>query len=313
MAKRSVKIGNETIFLTIVIVALCIVSAIINPNFLTWSNFMTIFQQITVLGILTGAMLLLLVNGMLDLSYGALIGLCGVALTGMITAGINPILSLIVMFLIATAGGLFNGLIVTKFKTNPLIITIGTGYIFSGIALVWSQGTYQSMGGHLGYIGTGKIGPIPIMVILLIVVLAIIHIILRYTPYGRRLHIIGGNEEVAFLSGINVNKYKIITFTLGGFICGLAAFVLVSRIGSALPTNGVGYELRALAACIIGGATFSGGKGTVIGAFLGVLLLGIISNAMNILGVDPFFQTAILGVIIVVAVIVSNLKGKMHG
>ncbi|MEX1029231.1 MAG: ABC transporter permease [Paenibacillaceae bacterium] len=309
-ARRKIKLGNETIFLSIVIVALCVVSAILNPNFLTWSNFMAIFQQVAVLGILTGAMLMLLISGVLDLSYGSLIGLCGVALCQFIAMDISPIISLVLMFLIAIAAGMMNGLIVTKFKTNPLIITIGTGYIFSGIALVWSQGTYQSLKGHLEYVGTGKIGTIPIPLIILFIVLAIIHIVLRYTPYGRRLHIIGGNQEVAFLSGINVNKYKIITFMVGGLICGLAAFVLASRIGSALPSNGAGYELRALAACIIGGATFTGGRGTVLGAFLGVLLLGIISNAMNILGVDPFFQTAILGVIIVAAVIASNLKRK---
>jgi len=306
--KRPLKVGNELIFLPIVIVVLCVVSSILNPNFFAWSNFMAIFQQVAVLGILTGAMLMLLISGVLDLSYGSLIGLCGVALCQFITMGLNPYLSLVLMFLIAIAGGTLNGFIVTKFKSEPLIITIGTGYVYNGLALVWSQGTYQSLKGKLEFIGTGKVGPIPVPMIVLIVVLVIVYIILKYTPYGRKLHIIGGNQEVAFLSGISVSKYKMINFAVGGLICGLAAFVLASRIGSALASNGAGYELRALASCIIGGATFSGAKGTVIGAFFGVLLLGIISNALNILGVDPFFQTAVLGVIIVAAVIVSNLK-----
>lgn len=308
--KKRKKISSELIFLPVVIVVLCVVAGAINPNFFNINNIMAIFQQIAVLGILTGAMLILLVTGMLDLSYGYLIGLCGVALCQFVTIGINPILSLLLMFLIAIAGGALNGAIVTAFKCEPLIVTVGTGYIYNGLALVWSQGTYQSLQGQLEYIGTEKWGIVPVPMVVMVIVLVLIHIMLRFTPYGRRLHIIGGNSEVAFLSGINVNAYKIITFMLGGLICGLASFVLTSRVGSALASNGSGYELRALAACIIGGASFSGAKGTVLGAFLGVVLLGVISNALNILGVDPFFQTVVLGVIIVVAVIASNMNKK---
>lgn len=312
LGKRN-KIGNELIFLPIVIIAICVFSGIMNPNFFSIGNILSIFQQVAVLGILTGAMLMLLITGLLDLSYGSVMGLCGVALCQFVTMGMNPYLSLLLTFVIAVAAGLLNGFIVTKFKSEPLIITIGTGYIYNGIALVWSQGTYQSLQGQLEFIGTGKIwGAIPVPVIVLLLVLAIIWVVLRYTPYGRKLHIIGGNPEVAFLSGINVNRYKLLTFGLGGLICGLSAFVLCSRIGSALASNGSGYDLRALAACIIGGASFKGAKGTVAGAFLGVILLGVISNALNILGVDPFFQTAVLGVIIVIAVIVSNASSKKN-
>jgi ribose/xylose/arabinose/galactoside ABC-type transport system permease subunit len=303
-------IGRELILLPIIIIVICVVSGIINNNFFTVSNFLAIFQQVAVLGILTGAMLMLLITGMLDLSYGSLIGLCGVALCRFITGGMNPYVALLLMLLIALGGGALNGFIVTKFKVEPLIITIGTGYAFNGLALVWSQGTYQSLQGELEYIGTGKVGAIPVPMIVLVAVLVVVFIVLKYTPYGRRLHIIGGNSEVAFLSGINVNKHKLVAFSVGGLICGLAAFVLCSRIGSALASNGSGYELRALASCIIGGASFSGAKGTVLGAFFGVLLLGIISNALNILGVDPFLQTTVLGMIIVIAVIISNLGNE---
>ena len=310
-SKRN-RIGNELIFLPIVIIVICVFSGIMNPNFFSINNILSIFQQVAVLGILTGAMLMLLISGLLDLSYGSVMGVCGVALCQFVTMGMNPYLALLLTFVISVAAGLLNGIIVTKFKCEPLIITIGTGYIYNGIALVWSQGTYQSLQGQLEFIGSGKVWGIPVLVIVLLLVLAIIWVVLRYTPYGRKLHIIGGNPEVAFLSGINVNRYKILTFGLGGLICGLSAFVLCSRIGSALASNGAGYDLRALAACIIGGASFKGAKGTVAGAFLGVILLGVISNALNILGVDPFFQTAVLGLIIVIAVIVSNASSKKN-
>lgn len=299
------------IFLPIVIVALCIVSGLINPRFFTVSNFLTIFQQVAVLGILASAMLMLLVMGALDLSYGSLIGLCCVVLCNLISVkGVTPILALLIMFAIALGAGALNGFITTKFKCEPLIVTVGTSYIYLGFAQVISQGTYQSLGGAFPFIGTGKLGLIPIPMIVLVIVLVAMFVFLRYTAVGRKLHIIGGNSEVAFLSGISVNKYKILTFTAGGAICGLAAFVLTSRIGSALPTNGSGYELNALAAAIIGGASFSGARGTVLGTFFGVMLLGVVNNALNILGVDAFYQTVVLGVIIIVAVIFSKLKNK---
>ena len=304
------KIGNELIFLVIVIVALCVVSGLLNPRFFTISNFLTIFQQVAVLGILTSAMLMLLITGMLDLSYGSLIGLCSVVLCNLISVqGVDPWVALLIMFAIAIGGGLLNGFVVTRFGANPLITTIGTSYVYLGFAQIISQGTYQSLGGAFPFIGTARIGTIPMPMIVLVIVMVLMFILLRLTPFGRKLHIIGGNTEVAFLSGIPVNKYKMLAFVLGCAIAGLAAFVLTSRIGSALPTNGSGYELNALAAAIIGGASFAGAKGTIPGAFLGVLLLGVINNALNILGVDAFFQTVVLGVIIVITVIVSNLKG----
>ena len=302
------KTDSELLFLPLVIIVLGVISTAINPNFLTANNMLAILQQVAVLGILSSAMLMLLVSGMMDLSYGSLIGLCGIALCLFVQGGMNPFLALGLMFLIAIAGGTLNGIIVTSFNVEPLIITIGTGYIFNGIAFLWSGGTFQSLQGELSFIGTGRVGGIPVSIIVLAVVLIATHIVLRKTPFGRRLHIIGGNREVAFLSGLKPKKYLIITFAIGGLICGLAAFVLTSRIGSALAVSGQGNELRALVACIIGGASFKGAKGTVLGTLFGVLLLGVISNAVNIVGLDPFFQTVVLGVIIIIAVIASNLK-----
>lgn len=261
------------------------------------------------MGIVTSAMLMLLISGVIDLSYGSLVGLCSVILCNMISVqGFNPWFALATMFAVALGAGALNGLIVTHFNCQPLIVTIGTGFLYLGIAQVISQGTFQSLGGAFPFIGTARVGNIPVSMLVLIVVLICMFVLLRYTPFGRKLHIIGGNQEVAFLSGIPVKKYKMIVFIMGGGIVGLAAFVLTSRVGSALPSNGAGIELNALAAAIMGGAAFTGAKGTVLGVFLGVLLLGIVNNALNILGVDSFMQTVVLGLIIVAAVIFSNLK-----
>jgi ribose/xylose/arabinose/galactoside ABC-type transport system permease subunit len=145
------------------------------------------------------------------------------------------------------------------------------------------------------------------MIIVIVMVFAT-HFLLTYTKYGRRLVAMGGNEQLAYLSGINVDRLKIMNYTLSGAIIGLASLVLVSRLGNVLANAGEGYELRALAAAIIGGVTFEGGRGTIAGTFLGVILLGIVQNGLNILNVSSYFQTLAVGVIIVVAVVVSNLE-----
>jgi len=306
------KFATEVFFLLVVIVILSVTAGILNPRFFTVPNFLTIFQQVAVLGILTSAMLMLLIAGTIDLSYGSLIGLCGVVLCNLISVrGVNPWLALLIMFSIAVSAGALNGFIVTRFGASPLITTIGTSFIYLGIAQVISQGTFQSLGGQFEFIGTARIfANIPMPMVVLLLVMFAMFIFLRFTPFGRKIHVLGGNRELAFLSGIPINKYLMIVFMLGGAITGLSAFVLTSRIGSALPITGSGFELNALAAAMIGGASFSGAKGTVLGALLGVLLLGIINNSLNLLGVNTFFQTIILGAIIVVAVVFSNLKRK---
>jgi len=254
------------------------------------------------------AMALTLISGGIDLSIGSMIGLSTVIMCRLIMDGTAVPLAILIGAVVPVGCGFLNGVIVAKSKCVPLIVTLGMGYVYYGFALVISGGLFMSMQGQFRTLGRGVIAGIPIPMYVVILMVLGTHVLLKYSKFGRRLVALGGNETVAFLSGIGVDRLKIITYTLGGAIMALASLVLVSRLGNVLANVGEGYELRALAAAIIGGVTFEGGRGNIPGVFLGVGLLGIVQNGLNILQVSSYFQTLALGVIIVAAVVVSNIE-----
>jgi ribose/xylose/arabinose/galactoside ABC-type transport system permease subunit len=293
-----------------VIAVICITASLINPNFFAVRNFLAILQQIAVLGIITMAMLSLMIARTIDLSLGAIIGLCGGILCKMVMAGYSIYRAVPIVFLLSGFCGFLNGLIVTKSKSEPLIITLGMSFFYNGLALVITDGGFLSLKGNLSWLGSGSPLGIPVPVLVLFILMLLMHFTLKFTKYGRRLHLIGANEEMAYLSGIAVDQYKILNYTMAGFITGIATLVLVARLGNILAGSGNGYEFRALSAAIIGGVTFEGAIGDVPGVFLGAILLGVVSNAMNVLGVSAFYQTAVIGLIIVAAVTISNINKK---
>ncbi|MDK2896513.1 MAG: ribose transport system permease protein [Candidatus Atribacteria bacterium] len=299
---------RQILFLILVIILLSLVFGSINPKFLTWRNLLAIFQQIAVLGIATMAMALLLISGGIDLSIGSMIGLSGVVICKLVMIGYHPAFAIFIGALIPIGCGLVNGIIVSKSKCVPLIVTLGMSYVYYGMALVISGGLFLSLKGHFTFLGRGRVLGIPVPMMVVIATVILIHVLLKYTRLGRRLVVMGGNEQMAFLSGINVDRLKIKVYTISGAIVSLASLVLVSRLGNVLADVGSGYELEALASAIIGGVTFEGGRGTMFGAFLGAILLGIVKNGLNILNVSSYFQTFTLGIIIVVAVVISNIE-----
>lgn len=301
---------NQTSYLILVIIAVSIVAAILNPRFLSARNFFNVMQQISVLGILSMAMALVMVSGHLDISIGNMAGLVGMIFTRMILSGYSELLTMLLVLAISTVLGLINGFIVTKSKATPLIITLGMMYVYNGVALIISQGRPHSLGGRFQFLGRAKIGQVPFTLFVYLFIFAFALFLRRYTTYGRRLNAIGGNREAAFLSGINVDRHVISIYALSGLIAGLGGLVLASRLGMVRADSGMGYELQALAAVIIGGITFEGGRGSLVGAFFGVLLLGVMYNAMNIVGVSSYMQTIFLGAIIVIATVISNI-GKI--
>jgi ribose/xylose/arabinose/galactoside ABC-type transport system permease subunit len=220
----------------------------------------------------------------------------------------NPTLAAFIGVASAIMMGALNGFIVSKTKCLPLIITLGMSYVYNGISLVLTGGVFIGLKGSFSYLGNGKILGVPISIIILVIVVILTHIVLKYTRYGRRLTAIGNNPEVTYLAGVNVDNYQIANYAVSGGVVGLAALVLLSRIGSVLADVGNGYELRSIAAAIIGGISVTGGKGSVFGAFLGVILMGILSNGMNILNVSSYYQNVVLGIVIVTAVVLSNIE-----
>lgn len=304
-------LNTQITYLILVIIIVAIVASAINPNFLTLRNFFNIMQQVSVLGILTMCMSLLMISGGLDISIGNMAGLVAMIFAKMLIAGKSIPVSVITVILIALVLGFINGLIIAKSKVTPLIITLGMNYVFLGVALIIGGGRPQTITGKFEFLGEAKIGPVPVSIIIYLLILLFAFFLRRNTKYGRRLNAIGGNPQAAFLSGINVDLHVISIYALSGLIVGLAGLVLVSRLGMVRADSGSDFALQALAAAIIGGITFEGGRGSLVGAFFGVLLLGILYNAMNIIGVNSYVQTIILGAIIVIATVISNI-GKMR-
>ncbi len=290
------------------IVLIVVVVSALKPNFISVGNIITIFQQISVLGILTMAMSMLLISGGVDLSVGNIMVLSAVTMAFALDRGIPAVAAVFVGLVVGTLCGLLNGFIIAKSKCIPLVITLGTSKAFYGLALTISDGRIMNFGGVFNGLKYKLFDLFPVMLLVLVAMTLIAFLMMNYTKFGRRIVALGGNEKNAFLSGINVTGYKMAIYAISGFFCAVASIIFVARIDSITANAGTNYETNALAAAIIGGVTFDGGKGTISGAFLGCLLMGVISNAMNILGVDTNVQTIVTGVIIVGAVVLSNIN-----
>ena len=299
---------DQRVLLAIVIAIIIVVISVINPNFISLGNIVAIFQQICVLGILTMAMSILLISGGIDLSIGNIMVVCGVVMYVVLNNGMPVAVAVLAGLITGMACGLLNGTIIAKSKCIPLVITLGTSKMFYGIALTVSGGRIMNFGGAFNGLKTKVLEVFSPMLLVLLVMVLLAYVMMSYTKFGRRVVALGGNEKNAFLSGINVTRYKMAVYAISGLFCAVASIVFVARIDSITSNAGTNYETNALAAAIIGGVTFDGGKGTIGGAFLGCLLMGVISNAMNILGVDTNVQTIITGVIIVGAVVLSNIN-----
>ena len=326
-------LGDQRILLLIVIAALMILVGCVNPRFFMIENIVSIFQSVGVAGLLTLAMAMLLLNGGLDLSIGNLMAMVGIIISVLLrggtettaptydysfeidtetfnqTVGMDLFPALLIGIGVAVGCGFANGVIVSKSKCMPLIITLGLSSVYQGIALVISSGKYLSMNDAFEPLRVAKIGNvIPITLLIFIGMVVFTWFIINRTKYGRRVVAVGGNEEMARLSGINVDKNKIITYTISGAYCAIATILYATRLNSITALGGEGYELTALSGAIIGGVTFDGGKGTIIGAFLGCMFMGVVENAMNILGVDAYIKIIINGAIVVGAVVMSNIS-----
>ncbi len=309
-------IKDQRIVLIFVLIAFSVIVTIINPRFLTVSNIVLIFQQISIVGVLTMAMSVLMLAGNVDLSIGNIMVLSGCVMAKLIegnpSAGIDGIgVGAAVAAGLATGiiCGVINGFLVAKSKCVSLVITLGLSSVYNGLSLIITQGRVMSFTRHFEPIRQLRIGDlVPITLVAFLILVVITFFLINRTKFGRRVVALGGNEENARLCGIKVDRCKIITFTISGLYCAIAAIIYASRLDAISATSGVGYETSALTGAIIGGITFDGGRGTISGAFLGAFFMGVLSNAMNVLAIDSFVQTVISGIVIVAAVIISNIE-----
>jgi len=276
------------------------------------ANLINILKQASINGILAAGMMYVIISGGIDLSVGSIVALSGVIAASFAHPGEYPLIVPILLAVLAgSVVGLINGIGVAYGNIPPFIVTLGTMTIVRGVALIAARGQpvfnvtkeFEKISG--GFI----FGTIPNLVVYFVVITLILAFVLTRTVFGRRVYAIGGNETAAKVSGINVEKIKLLVYTLCGFLAGIAGLLLASRIISGNPTSGQSYELDAIAAVIIGGVSMSGGSGKWYGTVIGALMIAVISNGLDILNVSSHFQLIIKGLIIIVAVLV-DIKGK---
>ena len=281
-------------------------------NFFAVKNMINILRQVAVLGILTAGMTFVIISGGMDLSVGSQLGLTGVLCAMFITEfQINDFVSVVLAVLTATAFGVITGLLIVSLNVSAIVITLGMQTVIRGFAYIFSGGIpIYDIPEELVFIGQGYIGPIPVPVIIMLVIVLIMGFILHKTYFGRYVYAIGGNVEAARLAGVQVNKILVALYAVSGFLSGIAGIILMGRVSSGAPTSGQGTEMEVITAVIIGGVSINGGKGNMVGAFFGALIIGILSNGLTIMNVGQYYQDVITGLVLILAVAFDTLIGR---
>jgi ribose transport system permease protein len=278
----------------------------LTPHFLTISNLLNVAEQATIIAIIAVGMTFVIITGGIDLSVGSVLAFAGVVMASALHQGVPLPVALLVGLGIGMLCGLVNGLLITIGRLPPFIATLGMMSVARGTALMFTEGRPVS-GFSEGFrsLATGEVLRVPTPVIIMIVVYAVAYFVLARTKLGRYTYAIGGNEEATLLSGINVKLYKTLVYGLAGMLSGLAAILLTARLNSAQPIAGMNYELDAIAATVIGGTSLLGGEGTVLGTLIGALIMAVLRNGLNLLGVSSFIQQIVIGSVIIVAVLID--------
>lgn len=299
--KMSQAMSKYSIFF--VLFFMIVVSTMMNPNFLSKANVTNIAVQLAVATILAYGEMLLIISGLLDLSSGAVLALSGVLSVSIYKATGSMATAFAVAIGVAVIFNIINAIFVANFNMPAFIVTLATQMAARGIALLYTSGQNILQIGDYAIVGQGKLGPIPIPVIFMIIITVIIWYILNHTRLGRSFYAIGGNEEAAIASGINVIRSKYMAFIINGVLVGIAGVLFMARVNAGLPNGAVGYEMEGLTAAIVGGTSFSGGVGTTSGTLVGSFIIGCLNNIMNLQGVDSYIQQVVKGAIIVAAVL----------
>ena len=293
---------------------LCAVLWALTPHFLTVSNLLNVVQQTSINAIVAAGMTFVIISGGIDLSVGSIVALSGVALGTLLQSGYPPAVALAAALTAGIACGVLNGAFVSIGRLPPFIATLGMMSVARGAALVFTEGRPVSgFDEDFRWLATGSVGFVPAPVLVMLIVYAVAHFVLTRTTFGRYVYAIGGNEEATRLSGIAVGFHKTAVYAVSGLMSAVAAIVLTARLNSAQPIAGMMYELDAIAATVIGGTSLMGGEGSLSGTLIGALIMGVLRNGLNLLGVSSFLQQIVIGGVIVGAVLVDTiLKRHRH-
>ena len=309
--KRRVSFGHNTLGILIALIVLCVVLALASPVFLSASNFWNIFQQVSINFVVAIGMAFVIISGGIDLSIGSSMAIVGLVMAMMMKSGQPVWLAIIAGLALSGVIGYANGAMVAFLGLPPFIATLGMMYMGRGLAYTVSGGqpVYTMPASFVAI--SDRVFGIPLWSLLIMAAVFIVGwYILKYTRVGRGVFAIGGNEQCARLSGINLSGVKCFVYTVSGLCCGISTIVLTSRLDSALPTLAEGQEMNAIAAVVIGSTSMKGGEGSLLGTVFGVLIIGVISNGLNLLAVPQGWQRVIKGLIIVIAVVIDVIRRK---
>jgi len=284
---------------------------ILNPDFLSVNNLLNVLRQVSINAIIAFGMTFVILTGGIDLSVGSILALTGAVTAGMMAGGTDPVLAMLFGLILGALLGAVNGVLIAKGNVAPFIATLATMTIYRGLTLVYTEGRpISGLGDSLSFqlLGKGYFFGIPIPVVTMLISFGILYFILKKTTFGRRVYAVGGNEEASKLSGIKTGRIKIYVYALTGFLSALAALILTSRLNSAQPTAGQMFELDAIAAVVLGGTSLTGGRGWIVGTLIGALIIGVLNNGLNLIGVSSFFQQVVKGLVILFAVLIDRKK-----
>lgn len=293
------------------LIVLIVFISILNPNFLTFNNILNLLRQVSINALIAFGMTFVIITGGIDLSVGSTLALASALTAGFLLTGMNPVLAVIIGLAIGVALGAVNGAVITKGKMAPFIATLATMTIYRGLTLVYTDGnpiTGLDETFFFQVIGKGYFFGIPVPIIIMLITFALLYVLLHKTSFGRKIFAVGGNEEAAYISGINTNRVKIWVYGISGFLASLAGLILTSRLNSAQPTAGSAYEMDAIAAVVLGGTSMSGGRGSLFGTLIGALIIGVLNNGLNLIGVSSFYQQIVKGIVIIIAVLLDRRR-----
>jgi len=313
-------------FQSVLALALMVLAlALMTDKFFTVDNSLNVLRQICANLCLSVGMTIIILSGGIDLSVGSMLALSGAVAAGLLKNGVvipgtdvfievTVSGAILAGLLVGTVLGWFNGLVITRFKLPPFVATLGMLSIARGLTMLWTGGfPITRLGDTFGFMGSGDVVGIPMPVWISAALVALSVVLMTRTRLGRNVYAVGGNERAARLSGLNVNRIKLLVYTLGGTMSGVAGLLVTARLDSATPTAGLSYELDSIAAVVIGGTSLNGGRGTIMGTVLGCLIIGVLNNGLVLLEVSPFWQQVIKGLVILIAVAVDKMGARKSG
>lgn len=309
--KNTMKYMSELTTVIALIILMAVIT-IINSNFLTANNLLNLLLQVTSNALIAFGMTFVILTGGIDLSVGSILALSSALTAGLLGSRMPVTLAILISLILGCILGMMNGLLISYGKLAPFIVTLATMTIFRGATLVYTNGNPITKGLSdtflFQFLGQGYIVGIPFPVIIMFIVFIVLYVLLHKTAFGKSVYAIGGNEKAAYISGVKLNKVKIIIYSISGIMASISGLIITSRLSSAQPTAGASYEMDAIAAVVLGGTSLSGGKGRILGTLIGALIIGVLNNGLNIIGVSAFWQQVVKGVVILIAVLIDRFK-----